>query len=174
MGWHGKPGSYTFRLGSTLDAVIERAPCRVLILKDTGDQEYKSILVPVGEGPNSIFALEVASIIAEKDEAEIIAMIVNDERKKIDISPIEKAIRGSSEVNFDRVKIKIVNSPHIADSILEESQKHDLMIMGASFDPLVYHIKRDSVVYAVARKYDKPMIIAKASGGIKSWIKRWL
>jgi nucleotide-binding universal stress UspA family protein len=174
MGWHGKPGSYAFRLGSTLDAIMERAPCRVLILKDTGNQEYKSILVPVGEGPNSIFSLEIANIIAEKDDAEIIAMIVNDEKKKIDISPIEKAIRSSSEVNFERLKIKLVNSPNTAAAILEEAQKHDLLIMGSSLDPLVYHMTRDSVIHAVAKKYDKPMIIAKASGGIKSWIKRWL
>ena len=101
-------------------------------------------------------------------------MIVNDEKKKIDISPIEKAIRSSSEVNFERLKIKLVNSSNTASAILEEAQKYDLLIMGSSLDPLVYQMTRDSVIHAVAKKYEKPMIIAKASGGIKSWIKRWL
>lgn len=33
MGWHCQPRSRLFRLGSTVDAIIERAPCNVVILK---------------------------------------------------------------------------------------------------------------------------------------------
>jgi len=174
MGWHGQSRSPAFRLGSTVDAVIERAHCNLVILKDCGNREFKRILVPVGGGPNSIFALEIASILAEKDDSEIEALVINSPKKKVDISHIEKASLNGSPINFDRIKIKLVTSSNVVNAILDESQKNDLVIIGSSLDPLISHVTRDTVSHAVAKKCNKSMIIVKSSGGIRSWIKRWL
>ncbi|MCK4337657.1 MAG: amino acid permease, partial [Candidatus Aminicenantes bacterium] len=78
MGWHGKPRRHAFILGSTVDYIIERANCNVVILKECGNREFKKILVPIAGGPNSLFALEIASILAEKDDSKITAFIVNE------------------------------------------------------------------------------------------------
>jgi len=42
MGWHGRARSRGFNLGSTLDPVIERVPCNVLILKECGGDLRRS------------------------------------------------------------------------------------------------------------------------------------
>lgn len=178
MGWHGQPRSSVFRLGSTVDIIIERAPCNVIILKGLGNREFKRILVPLGGGPNGVFALEIASILAERDNAEIIAFSVNDHKNKIDSVQYPRSYRARnhnrSHINFNRIKIKKVDSQNIIETILDESENYDLVVLGTTRDPLIYQITRDSVSHAIAQKCRKPMVIVKASGGIRSWIRRWL
>jgi len=174
MGWHGRTKSPAFRLGSTVDVIIERAPCNVVILKGLGNREFKRILVLWGGGPNGLLALEIASILAEKDDAEIVAFTVNDQKKKIDIPQFSEMNRNRHHINYKRIKTKYVNSQNTVKAILDEAKKHDLVILGSTRDPLIYQFKRYSISHAVAQKCKKPMIIVKASGGIRSWIKRWL
>ncbi|MFW6131973.1 MAG: amino acid permease [Candidatus Aminicenantaceae bacterium] len=174
MGWHGKPRSYGFRLGRIVDFIIERAPCNIAILKGCGNREFKRILVPIGGGPNSIFAFKIASILAEKDDGKIVVFTVNDQRKKISPGQSFQIDKEKDIVNLDRVKTKKVTSSDVVEAILTESRNYDLVILGSTRDSFIYQITRDSISNAVAERCKKPLIIAKASGGIRSWIKRWI
>jgi nucleotide-binding universal stress UspA family protein len=174
MGWHGKPKGHLFRLGSTIDFILERASCNVVILKGLGNQEFKRILVPTRGGPNSALALEIAGILAEKDDAEIISFAVRDKKSKVDSDKLSETITENPHINPDRVKIKFVKASNPLDAILEESEEYDLIVMGFTRDPLIRNITKDTLCHSVAQKCSKPMIIVKASGGITSWIKRWL
>jgi len=178
IGWHGKTRSSGFMLGSTVDVIIERAPCNVVILKDLGNRKFKRILVPLGGGPNGIFALEIASILAERDKAEIVAFTVNDRKNKIDIVQLHRMYRtrnhNRNHINFNRIKTKKVDAKNTIKAIIDESENYDLVVLGTTRDPWIYKITRDSVSHAVAQKCSKPMVIVKASGGIRSWIRRWL
>ncbi|MFC1693607.1 universal stress protein, partial [Candidatus Latescibacterota bacterium] len=174
MGWHGKPPSYGFRLGSTVDAIIERSPCDVVILKECGNREFKRILVPSAGGPNCVFALEIASILAEKDDAEIVAFSVNTNKRNFDLDNFLEFQKNQSKINLDRVNTRSVFAQNIVNAILEESEKYDLVVIGSTQEPLLYQVTRDYIPNAVARRCLKPMIIVKASGGFRSWIKRWL
>lgn len=46
MGWRGKTYRKEFIFGSTVDPVIEKAPCDVVVFKGCGKQNFKRILVP--------------------------------------------------------------------------------------------------------------------------------
>jgi amino acid transporter/nucleotide-binding universal stress UspA family protein len=176
MGWHGrpKPRSHAFGLGSTVDIILERSPSNVLILKNCGNQPYQRILVPWGGGPNSGLALEVASVIAERDDSEIVAFTVTDPKRSINIPPLSDLDTSQVQVSFERIKFKVAQSRDVVSAILKESEEHDLVVLGSTRDPIIRQITRDSVSNAVARHCQKPMIMVKASGGIRSWIKRWL
>jgi hypothetical protein len=51
LGWHGRSSKSIFNIGSTIDPVIEQAPCNVVVLKDCGgNKSFKNILVPVAGG----------------------------------------------------------------------------------------------------------------------------
>ncbi len=173
MGWHGQPRSRLFRLGSTVDVVLERAPCNVVILKGIGNREFKRILVPLRKGPNSALALEVASVLAEKYDAEIVSFLVNEKNRKIDADKVSEILSRMPNLNQERIKTKRVDSHNTVEAILREAKNYDLLVLGTTREPLIRQITRDSVSYAVARKCRKPMIIVKASGRISSWIKRW-
>ncbi|MFC2168121.1 universal stress protein [Acidobacteriota bacterium] len=174
MGWHGKPKGHLFRLGSTIDFILERASCNVAILKGLGNQEFKRILVPTRGGLNSALALEISGILAEKDDAEIVSFVVKDKKSKVDSVKLSETITENPHVNPNRVKIKYVKSNNPMEAILEESKNYDLIVMGFSREPLIRNITKDTLCHSVAQECSKPMIIVKASGGISSWIKRWL
>jgi amino acid transporter/nucleotide-binding universal stress UspA family protein len=174
LGWHGKPKGHAFGLGSTLDVLIERAPCNVVILKDCGNRKFQRILVPWGGGPNGMFALEIASILAERDDSEIVAFTVNDPKRDIQIPQITDINGKKVQISFDRIKFKVTQSSHVVEAILEEAKGYDLVVLGSTQDPLIRQMTRDSVSTACARGCGTPLIIVKSSGGLRSWIKRWL
>jgi APA family basic amino acid/polyamine antiporter len=174
MGWHGKPKGHLFRLGSTLDVIMERAPCNVVILKGLGNQKFKRILVPTRGGPNSALALELAGVLAEKDDAEVVSFVVKGKKSKVDAKKVTDTIFERPHINLERIKTKFVKANNSAEAILKECEAYDLIILGFTRDSLIRQFTKETVCHAVAKMCLKPMIIVKASGGIRSWIRRWL
>jgi len=174
MGWHGQVRDHGFRLGSTIDPIVERAPCNVVILKGIGNRKFKRILVPLSGGPNGVFALEIASILAERDEGEIVAFTAEVGGRPFDIDAFVEAQQDRMFVLRERVGTKVVRASSVTDAILTEAEQYDLVVLGHTREPLIYQMARDSIPEVVARRCTKPLIIAKASGGLRSWIKRWI
>ena len=174
MGWHGQTKKRGFILGSTVDAIIDRSPCNVVLLKDCGHREFKHILVPIAGGPNGAFALEVATILADKYDGTITGLSVMNGKRTFDVTGFLDEQKINPLVNSDRLETRIISSNNPTEAILKEVAGYDLIILGATRDPLLYQVTRDTVSRAVARECRKPMIIVKASGGIKSWIRRWI
>jgi nucleotide-binding universal stress UspA family protein len=121
-----------------------------------------------------MFALEIASIIAERDDSEIVAFTVNDPKRDIQIPQIAETNGKNFQISFDRIKFKVAQSSHVVATILKEAQDYDLVVLGSTRDPLIRQMTRDSVTTSCARGCGRPLIIVKASGGLRSWIKRWL
>ncbi|MFC2158397.1 amino acid permease [Acidobacteriota bacterium] len=159
LGWHGQPKRHAYILGSTVDYIIERAHCNVVILKDCGSRKFKKILVPFAGGPNSYFALEIASIMANKDDSEVTALIVNDSKERIDIHQDPTAERDGRQIDYSRIKIKRISAHHIIDGILGEAADYDLVILGSTLDPIIRQVTHESISHAVAKKCNQPMII---------------
>lgn len=173
MGWQGSRKKPIYKLGSKVDHLIERSPSNVIVLKNFGNQPFKRILIPWGGGPHGAFALEIASIIAQRDDSEIIVFAVNPEQRKVDMAEITGLFKDKPQVQ-EKIKIKCVNSQDTAGVILRESEDYDLMIIGTTRDPIILQVTRDSVYHVVARNCQKPLIIVKSLGKWKSWIRRWL
>ena len=95
MGWHGRPRAHTFSLGSTIDPIVERVPCNVVVLKDCGDRQFNRVLVPLGGGPNGALALELAAILADKEESEIVVLNVSDGRRTLQRRSVRPHTRGA-------------------------------------------------------------------------------
>jgi len=174
MGWRGESQRYIFSLGSTVDYIMERAHCNVVLLKDCGDKKFKNILVPIDGSHNSYFSLEIASIMVDKNDGQITAFIINDDKEKISIRKPYSPLKNGARIDYDHIKIKRIMSSSIPDAVLDESEHHDLVILGYTQDPLIRQLTHDSISYNIAMRCRKSLIIVKASGGIKSWIRRWL
>ncbi|MGA1839976.1 MAG: amino acid permease [bacterium] len=173
MGWHGHQRTYGFKLGSTVDPIIERSPCNVVIMKNCYETNFKRILVPMVGGPNGAFALEIASILADKEEGQICAYTVHSDKSKFNIENFVEANKDKISLSLDRITIKAIIASTPVEAILNEAKDYDLIVLGCTRDPLIYQFVRESIPDIVARKCNKPLIMVKASGGIRSWIKRW-
>ncbi len=175
MGWHGEHRAHLFTLGSTVDPVAERAPCNVVILKECGgNRQFKRVLVPVAGGRNAAFALDVASILTDKDEGEMVVFSVATGGRRFDVKEFVEGHRGSLHGTRQRVRTKTAVARSVAEAILEEAEEYDLVVLGWTARPRLHQLAGRSVPVIVARACKKPLIMVKASGGLTSWIARWV
>ncbi len=174
MGWQGHRGR-GFSLGSTVDPVLKRATCNIAVFKDCRQHKYRNVLVPYAGGPNATFSLETASIMVDKDEGRVVVLHVappGTPTQDIDAFldetvPQLNASRSLFEPKYiiarDRFKI-----------LLKEAEQHDLMVIGATRDPMFRQRVMGSLPEELARNCKKPLIMVKAKHPIKSFIKRWI
>jgi nucleotide-binding universal stress UspA family protein len=173
LGWHGKHRGFGFHIGSTIDPVIERSPCNVVIMKELADKKFRKVLVPLAGGPNAAFALEIASILVE-DDGEIVAFTVGGRKRGFDIQRFVDDNRARLHIPGKQVHAKVVFTGNIVDSILEEAQNYDLLVLGATARSMVSRMTSDPVPEAVARKCEKPFVMVRSSAGITNWLQRWI
>ncbi len=174
MGWHGVARTRLFQLGSTIDPIIERTPCNVVIFKDCRERSYGRVLVPLAGGPNGAFALEIASILAHPVEGRVVAFTVATHKGVFDVGRFVEENLDRMSLPEDRVESKVVNARDVVKAILTEAEDYDLIVLGATRSPLLRQLAGDSVPETVARRYAKPLVMVKASGGIRSWVRRWI
>ena len=180
MGWHGRSRSRSFTLGSTVDPVIERVPCNVLLMKDCGDQTFKRILVPVAGGPNNVFALEIAGILGAGQDGIVTAFNVasDGERDPFDVETFVDEHAADVGLPRERVVTRSVVARNVVAAILREIENpdaaYDLVVLGCTREPKIYQFTHESVPERVAKACAKPLVMVNASTGIQSWIKRWI
>jgi nucleotide-binding universal stress UspA family protein len=174
MGWHGAPRRQHFSLGSTIDPIIELTPCDVVILKDCGKQAFKRVLVPVAGGPYGGLALEVASILADKPDGEVVAFTVDTGRRPFNITEFVNEHRERLHVEPDKVTTRGVAARDVTEAILAEAEQYDLIVLGCTRATLLNQFARVAVPEMIAQQCDKPVVMVKAAQGVRSWIKRWI
>jgi amino acid transporter/nucleotide-binding universal stress UspA family protein len=174
MGWRGR-GRKGFSLGSTVDPVLERASCDIAIFKDCGQQRYMKVLVPYGGGPNASFALETASIMVEKNGGSVAVFNVAQPGKAtLDIDAFLDETVPGLDVPRSLFEARYVISRDLLRSLLSEAENHDLVVIGATEDPMFRQRVIGSLPEEFARHCKKPLIMVKASHPLKSFIRRWI
>ena len=173
LGWHGHRESALFSIGSTVDPVIERAPCSVVVMKNCGNRKFHRVLVPLAGGPNGAFALEIASILAE-DDGEIVAMTVADGGKPFDLEKFVARQEGGPNMPEGRISTRVIHSDHVREAILEEAGEYDLVVLGATRSSWLAQLARESVPEAVARLREAPVVMVSTPTRLGSWIRRWV
>ncbi|NIM89882.1 MAG: amino acid permease [Candidatus Aminicenantes bacterium] len=163
-------------LGSILDPIIQEAPCDVGILKIQGDGKIKRVLVPTAGGPNAKLALEWGSWIAKQNRGQLTLLSIaldEDRRKKAEgcLRETRNAILYDSQIVIE----KVVCARDIVSAVLEESQNHDLILIGASKEGLWKRVRFGTIPEKLARRSPvSVLVVRKFEGGILSWIRRFL
>ena len=176
MGWHGRAKPRRFNIGSTIDPIIERAPCNVVVLKGCGgNQVFKRVLVPLAGGLNGLFALEIAKILTDPEDGEVTAVTgdTGRKRKKFDIDAFVETNIQAGKLEGP-IQTKTIETNDIVAGILAEAADYDLVVMGCTREPMVSQLVHTPIPETIAQKCDKPLVMVKSSGGIRSWIKRWI
>ena len=180
MGWHGGGEHRTFSIGSTIDPVIERTPCDVVILKDCGgNRRFKRVLVPLAGGPDGAMALEIAGILADEEDGEIVAFTVTDEpagkkAARFDVDAFVQANLERMVLPPHRISTRTAASDNVVEAIIAEATEYDLVVIGCTREPLLFQFARESIPETVARLCTNSLVMVKAGVGLRSWLKRWV
>ena len=175
MGWHGKHRTRGFHLGSTVDPIIEIAPCNVVMLKNCGgNRKYNRVLVPIAGGPNSSLALEIASILTEKETGTITAFTVASRTRKFDIAAFVDQHTDGLDIPRDRIHCKTVTGKDVIGAVLRRAEDYDLVVLGNTRESVLRQMAHTPIPETIARNCKKPLVMCRAVSGIQSWIRRYI
>ena len=179
LGWKGYSQTRYRFMGTVLDSVVKYAPCDLAVLRLRELKELKSIFLPTAGGPHARFAAQVACFIARVTQAKLTAGIVIDptlppEDREKQLAWLEKTFE---EVDVGEVKLEKrgIEAKSVLVGIIQESNKHDLVIIGSSNEPIWRRMFFGSIPKIVAKQSrSSVMMVKKYEGAILSWFKKFL
>ena len=179
LGWKGYSQTRYRFMGTVLDSVVKYAPSDLVVVRLREIEELKSIFLPTAGGPHAGFAAQIACFIARATGAKLTAGIVidptlpPDEREK-KLQWLEKTFE---DVDISEVKLEKrgVEAKSVLVGIIQESNKHDLAIIGSSNEPPWRRLFFGTIPEIVAKQSQSSvMMVKKYEGAIVSWFKRFL
>ncbi len=134
LGWKGRRKGDG--LGRTLDAVVERIPVSVGVVKVRSDLEnIKRILLPTAGGPNARYAALLAADLQKAHGAEVVTMgVVRPGASDVDRGRALGFVEVTAAESRDlRYEAKLVEADNVVRGIVEEASKgYDLMLIGGT------------------------------------------
>jgi nucleotide-binding universal stress UspA family protein len=164
-------------MGSTLDPVIRRAPCDIVVVKadkEDPEREIKRILCPIrGKSAHRHLAIEVVRQISKTYDAEVTILHVLPRRKSESyaVTTTELAPRQRETLPCS---VKIIKSDDLVTSIVEESRKHDMVVIGATEASMFRQLLFGSVPEAIAKRCPRTVLMVKKRAGLGFRFGRWL
>ncbi|MFC4989334.1 amino acid permease [Saliphagus infecundisoli] len=179
MGWRGRKfEARDVVLGSNVDTVLTEATCDVFIdrFHTPRTDPIDSILLPVAGGPHGELAVEAAGSIARTSGASVHAMHVFD--------PDDPDSREDGERYLDRalaeleegdvpVETGFVEGTDVAETIIDETEHHDLTIIGATREGLLQRLVLGNIPQTVGEGAYSDVLMVKRNLEIGSRLKRW-
>ncbi len=179
MGWKGYNREQNFEMGKTIDRVIEGAACDVMVIKSSEKnkpiQEIKRILIPSTGGVHSGLAADIAlDLVKDNANARITVLYIQTPKCR-NASAVEHRLHHiSSRFGDDRAETKIIQGEDVVAAIAQEAKDYDLVIVGATEEPVLKQWVFGHVSKRIAQKCECTVILTKKYLGVRSWLKRWI
>ena len=179
MGW---PSTKTKIMAphNIIKEVLVMAHKNVGVLRDSGINGLKNILVPVGNGPNAHLAIKLAADLAYHQDVKVTALRVipkhsNEETREDELSQLQEIVENELGKIPSYLETHIVTSGDILDGIVSETEKktYDLMIIGAAeevFSPhYIFGKLNDALVEEVTCSI---LIVRRYQPGTALWFRQ--
>jgi len=169
--WRGQPSRGRYLLGSTLDPVIQYAPCDVAIVRaEERPAEFaerishvQRVLVPSGGGPNAVLALQLGLDLGP--DVQISALRVAQKTLGPSAIAAQWQILNNTLEELDtrgRVEPHVALAPSIVEGIQREAdQGYDLVLVGATRESVVDRLLFGNLPQQIAVRLDVPVIIVR-------------
>jgi CIC family chloride channel protein len=178
MGWKGNQTTPGYIFGNVVDSLIQRTPCDLVLVKLGQDlhsypnnlNRETTWLAPTAGGANAQRAIELLPALTSlynRDRAPKIHLcqVYPPSRQEADLSGLYKT------ANFLREKLAIpalpisILSANVAEAIVKqaESDRADVVILGASSEGLLQQAVRGNIPEAIARGVNNTVIIVRGA-----------
>ncbi len=166
FGWPGTSGSNEQLFGSVIDHVIANPPTDIAVLRSRSYARLRRILVPVAGGPNGRLALTTAIALARNAPQECAVVLLHVTLPGTDETAAkaraENAFRRAYEGNdYDSIEKRTLVASTPLEGILTAATDCDMVVIGASSEPLFRNLLMGNVAQQVAEQAPCPVIIVK-------------
>jgi nucleotide-binding universal stress UspA family protein len=169
LGWPGYTTSQGRLFGSVADPIVDNPPTDVVIVRYREWRPLRKILVPVSGGLNSRRAVRLAVSMARAEKPEPAAITIlhvlppgyaraDEIRASHAIHESMEGVPGIEEV---QITTQIVEGDDPYSKIIEASEGQDLIVIGASEEPLFRNFLVGTGPERVARNADVTVMMVK-------------
>ncbi|MEJ5311451.1 MAG: DUF389 domain-containing protein [Anaerolineae bacterium] len=165
LGWEGRRSQDGHVLGETLDPVVQKAACDVILMRGQCAADIRRVLIPAAGGPNGPEGLAVARALAP--EAEVTALYVAVEKLGpteivVGETQLETMLRGLTPEDRACIRPRVIQASSPVEGILREAAAgYDLLIVGAGRENVVGRFLFGNIPQTVAAVSPIPVIIAR-------------
>ncbi len=177
--WPGNTRSAGRVFGSVIDPIVDNPPTDIAVVRFRGERPLRSILVPIAGGPNGYRALELAITLAEQasngEQTEIVLFSVIPSKARVSVKVrMQKTLDTLLQrASYPHIRALTVEHDNTVDAIVEEARAHDMIIIGASAEPLFQNILVGTVPEQVARRAEVTVIMVKRrSSAMHSFLRQ--
>jgi amino acid transporter/nucleotide-binding universal stress UspA family protein len=166
MGWPGYTNTAGRLYGSVLDPIVDDPPTDIAVVRYRAYRPLRSILVPVAGGPNSRRSVKMAvnmARVCEDYPVQVVLLNVlpvgarSADRVRAEQS-LEYALEG---ISYEHIEKRIVEGTNVVDTVLAQAEGHDLIIVGATAEPLFRNLLIGDIPSQIARRASVTVIMVK-------------
>jgi nucleotide-binding universal stress UspA family protein len=173
MGWRGHSARHDFLFGSTVDPILERSPCDVVLLKNCSEPAYERILVPFAGGPHALLTLKVAgALLAEGGHATLLNVAAPG-KPTMDLEAYLERNRSAIECDPAVLKLEHVVARDRKAAVMAAAAEADLVVIGASGVRGIRSFATQTLPEALGAQLETPMIVVRAATPVRSLMNRW-
>jgi CIC family chloride channel protein len=179
LGWPGYTNSAGRAFGSVIDDIVDNPPTDIAVVRYREYRPLKSILVPVAGGPNSRLAVRLAATMAAQARngpVKVTALrVVREDAGEAERVRAQKDLAhsvDSAPFDFD---LKIAEGNNVIQAILRAAEAYDLIVIGATNEPLFKTLLIGNIPEQVARQAKVTTIMVKrGQGPVRSFLRETL
>ncbi len=179
LGWPGYTTTAGRLFGSVIDPITDNPPTDVVVVRYREWRPLRKILVPVSGGLNSRRAVKLAVSMAkvEEEPAEVgvlhvVPLQASNGRGERGRRAIEESLEG---IDYDRIEPQIVEGEDLVETVLKESKKYDLIVMGATDEPIFKNFLVGTFTERIARHAGTTvMMVKRRSSPLHSFVRKAL
>lgn len=166
LGWPGYTNTAGRLYGSVIDPVVDDPPTDIAVVRYRARRPIRSVLVPVAGGPNSRRAVKMATFMAmagEDGPARVTLLhIVPIGARNGALVRAQQVIDYTLEgINYEHIEPRIVEGLNVVDTVLRESEGYDLIVLGATNEPLFQNLLLGNIAEQIAKRADITVIMVK-------------
>ncbi|MFB6310046.1 MAG: universal stress protein [Salinirussus sp.] len=171
VGWSGPTSRADAVLGTTVDDLVERAPCDLYVERVGREADgVETVFLPVAGGPHVGAAARVAAAIAARNEAQIVIYSVapDPDERELGASRVtagQEAIETIPGIDPD-IETEVVVDSEPSAAVIAEAANHDVVVLGATRHGAFRRRLTGSIPRRVVDRTDTTVIIARDAASV--------
>lgn len=172
LGWPGYTETSGRIFGSVLDPIVDNPPADIAVVRYRSYRPLRSVLVPVGGGPNSRRAVRMAVSMARQGEdgpAEVTLLHVvpvgGPPASRVRAEQVMKDL--TEGLDYPSISTRIIEGSDVSEAIISFARGsspetgYDLIVAGATNEPLFRNLLVGNIIEKIAREAEVTVIVVK-------------
>jgi CIC family chloride channel protein len=186
LGWPGETASPHRAFGSIIDLVAVNPPCDLAVVRFRKRRDPRRILVPTSGGQNAELVISLAidqarQFAVRTGESPVVTLqyvcVPAEACPEVQARGYE-LLRNLASGHDYPVEVTVTPADDVVDGIVNESARHDLVVIGATAQRLFDQVLFGTIPERVALRAPVTVMMVKGyRGPVRSWIRRsfsWL